>query len=246
LSGGRLDADTIDHQNAGDFNFTGGFLHVHNFTGNLVNEGGILSPGRAEADTTTITGDYTQQAAGTLEVEIGGATPGTQHDNVVVGGAAVLDGVLHATPVGAFAPTLPGQSFTILTAASRTGTFDGVVGDPSTSTPGLFWTVSYTPTTAILSISALPGDIDLDGDVDRTDAARFTSYFGRPTGATWTTGDFNADGRATLADWALLQSQLGEEVSPSPSVAAIPEPATISLLLACLATFLLTSPTLRK
>jgi hypothetical protein len=73
----------------------------------------------------------------------------------------------------------------------------------------------------------VPGDIDLDGDVDRTDVAQFSRHFGRTGGATWATGDFNADGRATLADWAILQSHLG---SHAPTPAAVPEPATLALV----------------
>ena len=71
--------------------------------------------------------------------------------------------------------------------------------------------------------------------VDRTDAALFAQHFGTSTGRIWTTGDFNGDGATTLADLALLQSHIGQFVTPSPSAAAsaaaVPEPSTAALLL---------------
>jgi hypothetical protein len=83
--------------------------------------------------------------------------------------------------------------------------------------------------------SLVPGDIDVDGDVDRKDAAEFSRRFGRTGGATWATGDFNGDGRATLTDWGLLQSNLGQHGARSVS---LPEPSTLGLLFATLATYL--------
>jgi hypothetical protein len=76
----------------------------------------------------------------------------------------------------------------------------------------------------------MPGDIDQDGDVDRTDAALFSHHFGTTTGAVWTTGDFDSDGKTALADWALLQTHLGQTAGPSPSIAAVPEPSTVSIV----------------
>jgi hypothetical protein len=79
-----------------------------------------------------------------------------------------------------------------------------------------------------------PGDIDLDGDVDRTDAARFSTYFDRATDSLWVTGDFNGDAATTLADWLLLQSKL-DQPAPGP---AVPEPSAAWLVIAGAATIL--------
>ncbi len=46
-----------------------------------------MSPG-ASPGTLTITGDYTQTSAGTLAIEIGGVTAGTQFDQLAVSGVA--------------------------------------------------------------------------------------------------------------------------------------------------------------
>ena len=72
LQGGTLDASAIGFQGAGgQFQLTAGTLHVGTFNGNLLNQGGALSPGHS-AGLTTIVGNYTQQAAGNLDIEIGG------------------------------------------------------------------------------------------------------------------------------------------------------------------------------
>jgi len=67
------------------------------------------------------------------------------------------------------------------------------------------------------------GDIDQDGDVDRTDAALFTPHLGT-IGAEWASGDFNGDRFTTLDDLHLLQLHLGQSLAPSPANVAVPEP----------------------
>jgi hypothetical protein len=82
-----------------------------------------------------------------------------------------------------------------------------------------------------LSSGGTPGDIDLDGDVDRKDAALFAQHFGTTSGAVWATGDFNADGATTLSDLVLLQKHFGPSVPGLQAGAAVPEPSTVVLVL---------------
>jgi hypothetical protein len=208
--------------------FTGTVSGDGSFAGN-VRFSGAFSPGNSPAAVSLENVAF--GGASKLIIEIGGGMPGAEHDQVVVSEAA-LSGTLQVATINDFAPSGPGESFEILTYGARTGVFNEVTGQPSTALSGLFWIVSYTPTSVILSTSALPGDIDLDGEVDRTDAALFSQYFGRETGSIWTTGDFDGDGETSVADWGLLQSHLGQSV-PSPSAAAVPEPS--SLLIAAMA-----------
>lgn len=56
------------------------------FTGNFQNQG-LLAPGYSPG-TVTVMGDYTETAA--LELELAGTTPGTQHDQVRVGGTVTV------------------------------------------------------------------------------------------------------------------------------------------------------------
>jgi hypothetical protein len=92
----------------------------------------------------------------------------------------------------------------------------------------------------------LAGDINRDDEVDRTDAALFSRYFGREGGSTWNTGDFNGDTVTSLADFALLQSNLGAPL-PAFGAAAVPEPAgwTLALAMAAVAMIIWLSRTAR-
>ena len=51
MQGGEVTAGTFDRVAGSAFNFLGGTLHVGQFNGNLVNQGGTLAPGELGADT---------------------------------------------------------------------------------------------------------------------------------------------------------------------------------------------------
>ncbi len=101
---------------------------------NLTNSG-TVSPGSSPG-TITVSGDYTQEASGTLAIELGGTTPDTDHDQLVVTGAATLGGTLEVTLINDFSPEL-GDTFTIMTYGSSTGSFD-FASLPDLE-PGLRW-----------------------------------------------------------------------------------------------------------
>jgi hypothetical protein len=61
---------------------------VGTITGKVVNSGGTVLPGGTAAGVLTIAGDYTQDVSGALNVDIGGTTPGTQHDQLTVSGTS--------------------------------------------------------------------------------------------------------------------------------------------------------------
>jgi len=133
-----------DTGNAGvDFIFTGGLLAVDTVTGDLVNEGGILSPDNSPG-TILITGNYTQSALGTLDIQLGGLLAGSEYDVLNINGTANLGGTLDVSwydlGSGLFNASL-GDSFDILTAYSLTGEFDNltlaVLGN------GLRWQLDY-------------------------------------------------------------------------------------------------------
>ena len=70
---------------------------------------------------------------------------------------------------------------------------------------------------------ALPGDTNLDGQVNvLDDAFALVSNLGTSTGATWAQGDFNGDGAVdVLGDAFILVSRLGQSVvPPAPSAFA--------------------------
>nr|MBA3240670.1 right-handed parallel beta-helix repeat-containing protein [Acidobacteriota bacterium] len=118
LNGGNLTANV---------SLQGGELRgVGTITGDVTNPGGTVRPGLSPG-CLNINGNYTQGAAGALNIEIGGATVCTEFDRLAVTGAATLDGTINLTLIGGFDPPA-GQSFQVMTFGSRTGTFSTVNG----------------------------------------------------------------------------------------------------------------------
>src|SRR5262249_10277135 len=99
----------------------GGTLRGSGTINSNVTNAGQVSPGTSPA-ILSIVGNYTQTAAGILNIEIGGTTPGSQHDRLTVSGTAALAGTLNVSRISGFLPGAP-DTFTILTFASRTGDF---------------------------------------------------------------------------------------------------------------------------
>lgn len=88
----------------------------------MVNEG-TLSPG-ASPGICSMTGSVVF-SGGTLDVEVGGLTVGTEYDRLAVTGSVTFDGTLRVTFLDGFC-TQPGEVFRVVTAGSRVGTFDTV------------------------------------------------------------------------------------------------------------------------
>jgi len=159
-------------------------------------------------------------------VELAGMAAGSQYDQLIHSGTATFGGTLDVDLLGGFVP-VDGAEFVLATYAEHTGAFSSL-DFPSLPT-GLTWLLRYEPNSLVLtSTSRLAGDIDLDGDVDRTDAALFAPHLGFATGAVWATGDFDGDGATTLGDLALLQANLG--LVEARSATAVPEPSTVIAL----------------
>ena len=88
---------------------------------------GIVSPGYSPGVQSVAS--YTQDAAGTLLIELGGNSAGTGdgfYDQMNISGAAVLGGTLDVALWGGYKPA-DGQTFTVMTYGSVTGKFDVVV-----------------------------------------------------------------------------------------------------------------------
>ena len=107
-------------------------------TGDVLNTGGnvIVGDSGTTVGILTITGNYTQGPGGTLSIKIGGATAGTQYDQLAVGGTATLDGTLNVTLIDGFTPN-SGDTFQLLTSTAESGTFASLTGD------GTMFTDSY-------------------------------------------------------------------------------------------------------
>jgi autotransporter-associated beta strand protein len=162
LTGGSTDLATLNFTGGGSFGFTGGTLHAQSILGNVNNQGGVLSPGNSPGST-AITGSYTQQNSGRLQIEIGGIVAATDYDAVSVTGDAVVGGLLDVSLINGFTPT-PGQMFTVMTAGSVTYNGLALSGSAASSFYLLVGTSSIT-----LQAAGLPGDYNFDGVVDSAD-----------------------------------------------------------------------------
>jgi T5SS/PEP-CTERM-associated repeat protein len=201
-SGGELEVRGSIDLSGGAFNFLGGTLRTESFVGSLVNQGGTLAPGNLlqPIGTTAVSSNYTQQAGGTLEIEIGGVVPG-QFDSVAVAGNAILAGTLRLSLIDGFEP-LQGNSFTILETefGNVGGKFSQVEGN--LPLPGMGLAVTY-GTNLVRVQTAIPGDANLDGQVTIADLGILAANWQQP-GKMWIEADFNGDGMVTIADLGIL------------------------------------------
>jgi hypothetical protein len=117
----------------------------------MVNSG-VTSPGGSPGTLSLGPGeDYQQGTNGTLLVELGGHNPGTEYDQLVVGGNASLAGTLELRLIDGFVPQ-PGDQFQVLTCGSQTGQFSRI-NAPAVS--GAVWYANYSGTN--ISVALLSG-----------------------------------------------------------------------------------------
>jgi hypothetical protein len=124
LNSGTLNLD-IGSVLVDDFfhNISTGVIKGNGFiSGKVVSDGKIV-PGSSPG-TITIDGDYTQTETGVLEIEVFGATPGSEYDQLIVNGMAILGGTLHIIPQ---MDVQDGTPFNPLIAETVVGSFDRIV-----------------------------------------------------------------------------------------------------------------------
>lgn len=187
-------------------------------TANVTNNGGVFEPGGPTAGLVTISGDagvfslYSQNAGGSLRMQIGGATPGTAHDQIQAATNFSLNGGLNLQLINGFQPNV-GDSFTIMTCGGlRSGTFTRVSG---TQLPGgKQFVVQYNSNSVVLSVvsnGGIVGDLDGSGSVGLQDLSILLSSFGACDGEAnfAPAADINGDGCVGLQDLATLLSNFG-------------------------------------
>ena len=99
-------------------------------TGNVTVNGGILA---ADPQQINVKGNYTQNAGGTLQLNVAGANPG-QYDTLNVGGSAALGGTFKLISLG-FQPKAGDTLTLVTTGGSVTGRFARFI-DPFATGPG--------------------------------------------------------------------------------------------------------------
>ncbi len=119
LLGGLLNASSLTLQNAASLNGIGPIF------ANINNESGIVSPGHSPG-TLVINGNYSQGAAGILNIELAGLAP-TLYDRLDVSGSVNLAGILQLTPTGDYVQTAQiNDRFDIIQAQNVSGDFGAI------------------------------------------------------------------------------------------------------------------------
>jgi hypothetical protein len=101
-----------------------------------VEDGATVAPGVSPGILTV--GSVTFSNSAVFAVELGGTTPGSDHDQLVVTNTATLDGTLNLSYTNGFTAST-GDAFTILTAGTASGTFH-TVNYPDTNPD---WRIHY-------------------------------------------------------------------------------------------------------
>jgi hypothetical protein len=119
--------------------------------GDLLGAGNVMPAGTV-AGPMIVTGTY-DVSTGTLTIPVKGATTeGTDYGQLEVAGAATLGGTLTFSTASGFVPPI-GTQYTVLKAASVTGTFSTING---TQLGDRQYVVSYTPTSVVATVEPLP------------------------------------------------------------------------------------------
>ncbi len=128
-----------------------GNLTAGNATGTAVT---INAGDSGKAGLLSITGKYTQLATGNFTGLVNGTTAGTGYSQLKVTGVAALAGTINFTVATAFQSSLTsGETFTVLTGSSVTGTFSNSTIAINSS---FHFVVSYTATGVVLTVATGP------------------------------------------------------------------------------------------
>lgn len=165
---------------------------------------------------------YQQTSEGELQLDIGGHTPGVDHDLIVVtDGQAQLDGVIlvDLTSISGhqFYPQV-GDEFVVISAdAGVVGSFDS---DPVTQVNDLTfeWAVEsngFNVSLRVVSVTpACPGDTNGDGLVNGADVSVLLAQFGQSV-EQWSGADLNGDGQVNGQDLSVLLANFGDVCGPT-------------------------------
>ncbi len=217
IQGGTLNAQYVDIR--GGMLSGNGRIAVGSgpITGQVENHSGTIAPSDLTAGSTigtlTIGGRLANDEAGTLAIDLGGPTAGTQYDRILVDNDVAIEGTLAISLVnlggGTYSPAV-GTAFTIITAGDGIGgAFDHVTGPD-----GYNWRVNYLANSVQLVVGN-PGDFNNDGVVDARDYVVWRDTAGGPLNyAAW---------RSHFGTTYASGSSLGDS--------SVPEPASMSLLL---------------
>jgi hypothetical protein len=202
-------------------------------SGHVFNEGDMrpgFSPG-----TMAFGGDLSFGPLASLEIELAGHTPGTQFDRVTVANTVALSGELDVALLSTFQPDA-GDTFEILHADG------GVTGTFSTEAlpalrGGLYFDVQYAANSVTLFTVGALGDYNRNGRVDAADYTVWRNALNQPVANLLADG--SGDHQITRSDFDVWKAHFGEIAMFGAGAlsAAVPEPASATLLLSVIAAF---------
>ncbi len=144
FEGGVLSFEDAVTNKKGTFTVQGGVVDgIGTIEGDVVNAGGTFKPGHSPG-TITINGNFTQTSGGVLNMEVGGTTPGTAYDQILVNGTAFLGGTLNLVRWNGYVPH-DGDVYTMFTYYAKVGSFARFVD--ATPVAGVSYDTTLTPTT---------------------------------------------------------------------------------------------------
>jgi T5SS/PEP-CTERM-associated repeat protein len=142
---------------------------------------GQINPGNGTG-TMTVTGNFTQQLFGSLNIEIGGPNAGADYDQLAVNGLSTLGGALNVSLINGYNPA-NGQ-FVIFQGGTVSGAF-AVENLPAG------FTISYEADRVVISIGGVcEADFNNDGLLDFFDVLAFLDAFATGNAQ----ADLNSDG----------------------------------------------------
>ncbi|XAL99913.1 PEP-CTERM sorting domain-containing protein [Phycisphaeraceae bacterium D3-23] len=183
---------------------------------------GDLRPGNSPAAVNHDVHLFLMSSA-TTQIELGGTTAGSQHDQINNAKSTALGGTLDIQLINGFAPDA-GDTFDIFNLASSTGTFADML--LPTLDSGLGWHLGKLYTDGELHVE-LAGDLNQDGFVGAEDLDILLANWGESVLAfDYSAGDASGDGVVGQADLAIVQAHFGAG-APGGNV---PEPGSAALL----------------
>lgn len=187
----------------------------------------------------TVEGNVDLDAGTVLEMEIGGPTPGTQHDQIVATGSINVDALVNVAIVnsgGGFQLPSVGNQYTLLSAGGGvTANFENASSLYSVAGGSrVDWALSSTTNSSVLQASnittLLDGDYNGDGAVDAADYV----VWRHAAGGINLAADGNRDGVVDNLDFAVWRANFGQTTGSglgANSNAAVPEPAAVLLMI---------------
>ena len=162
----------------GNIAVNAGILGGNGSIAGSVSVAGVLAPGSSIGDLAV--GAVAFGSGARFSVELGGLNAGTEYDQLIVAGDALLNGQLGVSLVGGFVPA-QGDMFEVLTAGIVTGQFS-ILSMPAVANGASFtWQVHYSPGDVTLEVlSALLGDYNDNGVVDAPDYVVWRNTLGNP------------------------------------------------------------------